>query len=153
MSFIELLEILWKLSQNPTFSSTRHDIEISAVSCQIAMHVYFSATRWVCSIKLRDSSFTQRESSYILMSATCRSAWHVDIVESRAQDISTAFIMCFSGSRKKLFSFGRTSTLLPIEVVFLSSAVLLRHLSFSGNFKHIPLILRSSYPTFILFFT
>lgn len=105
MSFIELLEILWKLSQNPTFSSTRHDIEISAVSHQIAMHVYFSATRWVCSIKLRDSSFTQRESSYILMSATRRSAWHVDIVESRAQDISTALIMCFSGSRKKLFSF------------------------------------------------
>lgn len=105
MSFIELLEIIWKLSQNPTFSSTRHDIEISAVSRQIAMHVYFSATRWACSIKLRDSSFTQRESSYILMSATCRSAWHVDIVDSRAQDISTAFIMCFSGSWKKLFSF------------------------------------------------
>lgn len=85
--------------------STRLNTEISAVSHQSALHICFSATGWVCSIKLRDSSFTQRELAYILTSATCRSAWHVDIAESRAQDISTAFVMHFSRSWEKLFSF------------------------------------------------
>lgn len=102
---LNCFEILWKLSQKPTFMSTRHNTEISAVSHQSALHICFSATGWVCSIKLRDSSFTQRELAYILTSATCRSAWHVDIAESRAQDISAAFVMHFSRSQEKLFSF------------------------------------------------
>lgn len=112
VSSIKLLEILWKLSQKPTFRSTRHDIEISAASHPSAMHACFN-TRLDFSIKLRDSSFSQRESSYVLMSPTCRSAWHVDIVESRAQDISTAFVIHFSGSWKKLLCFKKNKYLSP----------------------------------------
>lgn len=53
---------------------------------------------------------------------------------------------------KSSYALRRTSTFLPTDVLSLSSAVLLKQLSFSGNFRHVPLILRSSYSSSYFFF-